>query len=440
MKASRLLFVLAMAISMTSPADCGTWKDFEVETVAAGAPGFGQDGKPAVREGSGMIMGLFKNRQRELEKSEESHEVRQREREYVSAARRIVMANSPKRAGEGFHVEVIRKTGENSGFCRIVDSGTPKGSADSHAGPLYGAKKPRIFYCIGIPVECRSDGCKFRVGDLYWAGACKYDTDDGGSETIEVLSAEYELAIFFVRRNKSLHDDGDPRFSQVSKKSNGSASGKAESSPKSKKGDKPALYSFGSGFVVTKDGYLVTNYHVIEEGRLFRVRLGENVHPARYVRHDSKNDLAVLKISGKFDPLKMSPKRLEPVGREIFTMGFPQPMAQGFSPKITKGIISAHEGYKGDVRRYQIDAAIQPGNSGGPVADANGNLVGVVVSSLKASQNVNYAVKKSYLLAFLDSIPECVNNIEISDGESEIKFEDAVAKVQKSCVQIFVYK
>ena len=59
MKASRLLFVLAMAISMTSPADCGTWKDFEVETVAAGAPGFGQDGKPAVREGSGMIMGLF---------------------------------------------------------------------------------------------------------------------------------------------------------------------------------------------------------------------------------------------------------------------------------------------------------------------------------------------------------------------------------------------
>jgi S1-C subfamily serine protease len=256
---------------------------------------------------------------------------------------------------------------------------------------------------------------------------------------VDILCPDYKLARFSVRVDNKLYDSDDHRFAKFSKQdsttpSNGGASQGMEKSAE------PSLASFGSGFIITKSGYLVTNYHVIEGGRLFKVRLGEDLYQAEYVKHDSQTDLAVLKVSGTFNAIKMSANRIERLGREVFVMGFPQPTLQGFSPKITKGVISSGEGFKGDVREYQIDATVQPGNSGGPLADKNGNLVGLVVASLKRSQNVNYAVKKSYLLAFLDSIPECSSGIETAGDGSEVPFEDAVAKVQKSCVQILVYK
>ena len=138
----------------------------------------------------------------------------------------------------------------------------------------------------------------------------------------------------------------------------------------------------------------------------------------------------------------MSDSYEERLGATVFTMGFPKPQYQGFEPKVTKGVISANEGFKGDRHLYQIDAAIQPGNSGGPAADENGRLVGVVVASLVGSrtQNVNYIIKKSYLLPFLDTVPACSRYVETAVDKGPTKFEDAVEAVQKSCVQIFVYQ
>ena len=123
-------------------------------------------------------------------------------------------------------------------------------------------------------------------------------------------------------------------------------------------------------------------------------------------------------------------------------MGFPMPGLQGFSPKVTKGIISGTSGFKGDVREYQIDATIQPGNSGGPLFDAVGNVVGVLVASLKNGQAVNYAIKKSYVMAFLDSIAECSAGLEESDDSSAVKLQlsDVISRVQNSCVLILNYK
>ena len=103
---------------------------------------------------------------------------------------------------------------------------------------------------------------------------------------------------------------------------------------------------------------------------------------------------------------------------------------------------------KDNPTRYQIDASIQPGNSGGPVCDVHGNLVAVAVSSLSAKhflehdgalpQNVNYAIKKSYLLAFLDSIPELAKCHRTAPVDFS-QFEDAVVYVQKCVVLIKVY-
>ena len=124
------------------------------------------------------------------------------------------------------------------------------------------------------------------------------------------------------------------------------------------------------------------------------------------------------------------------------------PSSQGFSPKVTKGIVSGEKGMNDNPMHYQIDASIQPGNSGGPVCDGHGELVAVVVSMLSGKfflehqgtipQNVNYAIKKSYLDAFLESYPACAERIVDGDG-SEIEFSTAVDRVRHSLVLIEVY-
>jgi len=100
-------------------------------------------------------------------------------------------------------------------------------------------------------------------------------------------------------------------------------------------------------------------------------------------------------------------------GEDVFTVGFPRPTIQGIEVKVTKGIISSQKGLRDDNACYQLDASIQPGNSGGPVCDSKGRLVGVVVSMLdqlsvasatgSIPQNVNYAIKVSVVSSFLDS-------------------------------------
>jgi len=473
MKVRKLLFAMIALASMVSVADYRIWKDHKGNTLSAKFLGFSEDKKFMICENqkTGKIMAIVPQllskedktyveslmkssigeiyvkyggswtMKKVVEKLKEKNKAQRREKGYVLEAGRIIKAKSPQKDGRCFYVRVFQKLGENSGLCQLGDFQRSRSSIDPRDGYYKLSIDSRIFYCIGIPDGSCYEDSEFQVKDLYWAGTYKYNTRDGHFKVVDILSPEYMLAVHLVRVDKSLYDNNDPRFARFSKTSS-SISSNNEDSSNHMNNDRPTLMGFGSGFIISKDGYLVTNYHVIKEGRMFKACLGSDIYLAEFVKHDAETDLAVLKISGSFEPLKMAANRIERPGREIFTIGFPQPRYQGFAPKITKGIISAGEGFKGDIRRYQIDAAIQPGNSGGPVADANGNLVGVVVSSLVAgkSQNVNYAVKKSYLLAFLDSIPQCANSIEIANGDSKIEFEDAVAKVQKSCVQILVYK
>ena len=114
---------------------------------------------------------------------------------------------------------------------------------------------------------------------------------------------------------------------------------------------------------------------------------------------------------------------------------------QGFSPKVTRGVISGETGFKGDVREYQIDASIQPGNSGGPLFNDSGELVGVVVATLRDGQVVNYAIKKAYLLAFLDSALKSSEGIVEGGEEVKLrKFEDVVDEVRSTCALVLTYE
>jgi S1-C subfamily serine protease len=169
---------------------------------------------------------------------------------------------------------------------------------------------------------------------------------------------------------------------------------------------------------------------------------------ATVLRVDEANDLAVLKITGStFAPLPIAPSRKMRLGQVVATIGFPNIEIQGFSPKVTRGEISSLNGIGDDPRAWQISVPVQTGNSGGPLLDENGNLVGVVVSKLGLNaakltgdlpQNVNYAVKSAYALALLEpylgSDPP-----EPNQTSTKPRFEDMVAKAQQSVVLVLVY-
>ncbi len=204
----------------------------------------------------------------------------------------------------------------------------------------------------------------------------------------------------------------------------------------------------GSGALVTRTGYILTAAHVVSAAARITVVTSNGEKTARVIRVDEANDLAVLKIEGSsFSALPVAPSRGIKLGQNVATIGFPNVTIQGFSPKLTRGEISSLNGLGDDPRSWQISAPVQPGNSGGPLLDEYGNLIGVIVSKLgmKAAkeigdmpQNVNYAVKSAYAAALLDSYLGD-NAPEPKKPGSKKNFEEMVSEAQKAVVLILVY-
>ena len=133
------------------------------------------------------------------------------------------------------------------------------------------------------------------------------------------------------------------------------------------------------------------------------------------VAADQQNDLAIIKINDtSYKNVSQLPygllSRTKDTGSEVFALGYPMADVMGDEVKFTDGKISSRSGIQGDIRVYQISVPIQPGNSGGPLFDMNGNIVGITSSGLNRdyfkSENVNYAIKASYLKTLMESCPQ----------------------------------
>ena len=202
----------------------------------------------------------------------------------------------------------------------------------------------------------------------------------------------------------------------------------------------------GTGFFVSKNGYIATNNHVIKEAHEVNVSVldPETGTYKRYTAEiriqDPDNDLAIIRIDDPdFKPLLTLPYTIEPsanIGAEVFTIGYPLDGIMGENYKVTNGIISAKTGARDNVKKYQITVPIQSGNSGGPLFDKNGNVVGVTTSSLDEKavrreyqtdkvENVNYAVKSLYLLTVIDSLP-VIDDLPTSSALVGKSLEDQV--------------
>ena len=167
----------------------------------------------------------------------------------------------------------------------------------------------------------------------------------------------------------------------------------------------------GSGFALNK-GHLVTNYHVVEDAKSISVSgiNGDFIksYQATVVATDKVNDLAILKINDNnftgFGTLPYSIRwQMAEVGDDVFVLGYPLTQTMGEEIKLTNGIISSRTGFQGDASLYQMSAPIQPGNSGGPMFDNKGNVIGIVCAQHRGTENVGYAIKTSYLKNLAES-------------------------------------
>jgi S1-C subfamily serine protease len=165
----------------------------------------------------------------------------------------------------------------------------------------------------------------------------------------------------------------------------------------------------GTGFALSTNGLIVTNYHVIEKAKSIDVR-GINgdftkSFTAEIIKADETADLAIIKID---DPLFSNLGKVPfliysdniDVGEDVFSLGYPLTQTMGEEIKLTTGIISANSGFQGNRNQYQISVPLQPGNSGGPLFDKIGRIVGIVNARHTNTDNVSYAIKARNLLGY----------------------------------------
>jgi S1-C subfamily serine protease len=189
----------------------------------------------------------------------------------------------------------------------------------------------------------------------------------------------------------------------------------------------------GTGFLVSTNGHLVTNAHVVQGcvGDIQGNLSGEAPAKLRLVSSDETNDLALLQVAGSFkDVARIRDKAIQS-GDSVVAIGYPFHGLLTSDFTVTTRIVSSLSGVFNDTRFLQISAAVQPGNSGGPLLAASGDVVGVVAAKLNAlkfaratgniPENINFAIKTGALRDFLDN---SVVPYQISDARAELKTAD----------------
>ncbi len=181
----------------------------------------------------------------------------------------------------------------------------------------------------------------------------------------------------------------------------------------------------GTGFLLNRSGLLATNWHVVADAKNLSVAFPgwSGAVSADVVVRDVVNDLAVLRMSDTTKlaatcpdlPFQVSSSIGVTLGQHVSAIGYPLTPMLGSSPKFSEGVVSSKSGWQDDPRSLQISAQVQPGSSGSPLFDSDGNIIGVVVATLDAAkvyqaasaipQNVNFAIKADYLLSLTAMLP-----------------------------------
>ncbi|MCK5542788.1 MAG: Do family serine endopeptidase [Desulfobacterales bacterium] len=185
--------------------------------------------------------------------------------------------------------------------------------------------------------------------------------------------------------------------------------------------------SLGSGFIISTDGYIVTNNHVVKDADEIKVKLyNEKEYNAKIVGRDSKTDLALIKINAdNLIPLKIGNSTQLKVGAWVVAIGSPF----GLEQTVTAGIVSA----KGRVLGagpyddfIQTDASINPGNSGGPLLNMDGDVVGINTAIIRSGQGIGFAIPSDLALGIINQLK---TSGEVSRGWLGISMQDITKEI-----------
>jgi len=205
----------------------------------------------------------------------------------------------------------------------------------------------------------------------------------------------------------------------------------------------------GTGFFVTPQGHVVTNQHVIAGSSRVQVVIGDDeVVDAEVLAEDERNDLALLRVDAFRPSLAVRRSHGLERGEQVFTLGYPLLLLQGREQKATFGRVNALTGPRDDARFAQIDVPVQPGNSGGPLLDTRGQVVGVITAMLSQAatfdtagvlpQSVNYALKSDVVHEMLRA---ALGAGQLADASEDVErpFSELIERTQDAVVIVLAW-
>ena len=339
-----------------------------------------------------------------------------------------------KRNGQGTFYFLADNKNKGSKYAGELKDGNPNGqgtftyaSGEKYVGEFKDGK--RNGQGIWTYADGRAEDCIFENDE---EKSCKPASPKVAkvNPNNEAAKAQHQEALRQAAEEKRKRQAAERRLADLQAKE--AARNSAEAKPKPT--PQTSTSTSGSGFFVSKTGHVITNQHVVADCK--KVTVGDKADKqvqADVLEKDARNDLALLKISSlkmasadtksliqklgiKIVPLAsgglLRSEDLE-LGEDVLVAGYPYGEIFSNTIKVTKGIVSANRGLGDDTAQFQIDAAVQPGNSGGPIYDENGNVVGVVVAQLNKRkfekiigsmpENVNFGIKASTVRQFLTS-------------------------------------
>ena len=203
----------------------------------------------------------------------------------------------------------------------------------------------------------------------------------------------------------------------------------------------------GSGFLLTADGYFVTNNHIVREADSVYVQSTKGeVYKARVVYTDQAHDVAVLQLcdDSAFRTLPPVPYSFDThpsdLGERVYTLGYPrEEIVYG------EGYLSSGTGYRGDSTAYQVAIGVNPGNSGGPLLNEKGNVIGMISGKQTTSEGVSFAVKTNYLLEALNNIPaDSLKGLPLhlnrKNSLTDLNRKQQIKRMQDYVYQVKVFK